>query len=340
MLHNEQVRPSSRPLVTLRPMLLALEVAAARVGRCALTPDRPRRRHDAPGQAALDASTPVRSTRLAARLGRGSVLVSATNGKTTTTAMVAEIVGGRLRLQPLGREPPLGGRLHPARRRPVPSSACSRSTRRRCPRSRGGSGRASSPSGTSSATSSTATASSSSSPSAGARRSPTLPDATLVVNADDPLVGELAAGARDSALLRARRPLPRAEPRSSTRPTRPTAATCGDAVRLRRRLRRPPRRLPLPELRPRRRRRSRSPPARSSCTAATAARSRCADAGRLGPRRAARCPASTTSTTRPRPAAIAHALGAPPGEIAAGLGRFVAAFGRFERIARRRQAAR
>src|SRR5262249_43158273 len=34
--------------------------------------------------------------RLAARLDRGSVLVSATNGKTTTTAMVAEIVGGRL----------------------------------------------------------------------------------------------------------------------------------------------------------------------------------------------------------------------------------------------------
>ncbi len=34
--------------------------------------------------------------RLAARLERGSVLVSATNGKTTTTAMVAEILGGRL----------------------------------------------------------------------------------------------------------------------------------------------------------------------------------------------------------------------------------------------------
>src|SRR5215468_11811474 len=34
--------------------------------------------------------------RLAARLDRGSVVVSATNGKTTTTAMVAEIVGGKL----------------------------------------------------------------------------------------------------------------------------------------------------------------------------------------------------------------------------------------------------
>jgi UDP-N-acetylmuramyl tripeptide synthase len=36
--------------------------------------------------------------RLAARLPRGSVLVSATNGKTTTAAMVAEILGGDTRL--------------------------------------------------------------------------------------------------------------------------------------------------------------------------------------------------------------------------------------------------
>jgi lipid II isoglutaminyl synthase (glutamine-hydrolysing) len=36
--------------------------------------------------------------RLAARLPRGSALVSATNGKTTTTAMAAEILGGRMRL--------------------------------------------------------------------------------------------------------------------------------------------------------------------------------------------------------------------------------------------------
>jgi lipid II isoglutaminyl synthase (glutamine-hydrolysing) len=36
--------------------------------------------------------------RLAARLPRGTALVSATNGKTTTTAMVAEILGGRIRL--------------------------------------------------------------------------------------------------------------------------------------------------------------------------------------------------------------------------------------------------
>src|SRR5438552_16695018 len=36
--------------------------------------------------------------RLAARLPQGSVLVSATNGKTTTSAMVAEILRGRLRV--------------------------------------------------------------------------------------------------------------------------------------------------------------------------------------------------------------------------------------------------
>src|SRR5881227_2396094 len=36
--------------------------------------------------------------RLAAQLPHGSVLVSATNGKTTTTAMAAEILGPRLRL--------------------------------------------------------------------------------------------------------------------------------------------------------------------------------------------------------------------------------------------------
>ncbi len=36
--------------------------------------------------------------RLAARLPQGSALVSATNGKTTTTAMAAEVLGSRYRL--------------------------------------------------------------------------------------------------------------------------------------------------------------------------------------------------------------------------------------------------
>ncbi len=41
---------------------------------------------------------PVAIDRLAAQLPQGSVLVSATNGKTTTTAMAAEILRGRVRL--------------------------------------------------------------------------------------------------------------------------------------------------------------------------------------------------------------------------------------------------
>jgi UDP-N-acetylmuramyl tripeptide synthase len=76
-------------------MLLDLEVAAARsVGALS----RLARRGGGttlPGKL-LSSVDPGAVDRLAARLERGSVLVSATNGKTTTTAMIAEIVGGRL----------------------------------------------------------------------------------------------------------------------------------------------------------------------------------------------------------------------------------------------------
>jgi lipid II isoglutaminyl synthase (glutamine-hydrolysing) len=76
-------------------MLLDLEVVAARsVGALS----RLARRGGGttlPGKL-LSTVDPGAVDRLAARLERGSVLVSATNGKTTTTAMVAEIVGGRL----------------------------------------------------------------------------------------------------------------------------------------------------------------------------------------------------------------------------------------------------
>src|SRR6266542_2151474 len=51
--------------------------------------------------------------RLAARLPQGSVLVSATNGKTTTAAMAAEILPPRRRAQRLRRESRLGHRVHP-----------------------------------------------------------------------------------------------------------------------------------------------------------------------------------------------------------------------------------
>ena len=46
----------------------------------------------------LNVLTPDAVERLAARLPRGSAVVSATNGKTTTAAMAAEILGGRVRL--------------------------------------------------------------------------------------------------------------------------------------------------------------------------------------------------------------------------------------------------
>ncbi len=94
MLQNQQVGQSSARRYAAA-MLLALEVAAARsagalsrlAGRGGGT--------TLPGKL-LATVDPGAVDRLAARLARGSVLVSATNGKTTTTAMVAEIVGGRL----------------------------------------------------------------------------------------------------------------------------------------------------------------------------------------------------------------------------------------------------
>ena len=79
------------------PVPLAVEVAAARAaGRLS----RLARRGGGttiPGKL-LAAVDPGAVDRLAARLPLGSALVSATNGKTTTAAMVAEIVSGRVRL--------------------------------------------------------------------------------------------------------------------------------------------------------------------------------------------------------------------------------------------------
>ncbi len=73
-------------------MLLALEVAAARsVGALSRLAGRGGGT-TLPGKL-LSTVDPGAVDRLAARLPRGSVLVSATNGKTTTTAMVAEILG-------------------------------------------------------------------------------------------------------------------------------------------------------------------------------------------------------------------------------------------------------
>ena len=76
-------------------MLLGLEVATARsVGALSRLAGRGGGT-TLPGKLLLTVDAGA-IDRLASRLERGSVLVSATNGKTTTTAMVAEILGGRL----------------------------------------------------------------------------------------------------------------------------------------------------------------------------------------------------------------------------------------------------
>ena len=123
-------------------------------------------------------------------------------------------------------------------------------------------GRASSRSGTSSATSSTATASSSSSPSAGARPCTTLPgerDARRQ-RRRSASSADLADGRDARRPLRAGRPAARA-PDAPARRRLEVLPPLRGAVRVRRRVRRAPRRLPLPRVRPRaaaaRRRRAR-----------------------------------------------------------------------------------
>ena len=212
---------------------------------------------------------------LAARLPDGAAVVSATNGKTTTTAMAAEILEPRppARLEPLGREPRLRRRVHPPRRSATPSSACSRSTRGRCRRSSAACGRGRCCSAISSATSSTATASWSTSPSAGVRRRPRCrAETVLVVNGDDPQVGDLARERPNAIAYGIDDPTTRpagAPARGRLALLRPLRA----AVRVRRRLRRPPRRLPLPRLRPRAARAAGACDARSSSTGCTPPRS-------------------------------------------------------------------
>ncbi len=76
-------------------MLLNLEVAAARsAGKLSRLAGRGGGT-TLPGKL-LSTVDPGAVDRLAARLDQGSVVVSATNGKTTTTAMIAAIVGGKL----------------------------------------------------------------------------------------------------------------------------------------------------------------------------------------------------------------------------------------------------
>ena len=127
-------RPCRLGIAYPRVMLLpsGLEVAVARgVGGLSRLAGRAAgRRFPASFSATLD---PGAIDRLAARLPGGCVVVSATNGKTTSTAMAAEILRPRAgsRTTPPARtssraSPP------PSSRPTAPSSGCSRSTRARC----------------------------------------------------------------------------------------------------------------------------------------------------------------------------------------------------------------
>ena len=198
------------------------------------------------------------------------------------------------------------------------------------PRRSRGRGRASSRSRTSSATSSTATASSSSSPSAGARPCTRSRQATLVVNADDPVVGRprgrprarRSASGSTTRGTRARR--------SSTPPTRSTASAAA--------------------------RRTTTPP-RTSGTSATTACPACGHArppldvaardieltgldGLALPARHATAELDVELTlpglynvyNAAAAASLAFALGAAPADVRDGLAAFSAAFGRFERF--------
>ncbi len=274
--------------------------------------------------------------RLAARLPEGAALVSATNGKTTTAAMAAEILRPALpaRAQRLRREP----RLRASPRRCWPRDGAELGLFEvgrgaRCRRCCGACSRARSASATSSATSSTATASWSCVAErwrdgrrrSSRRRRSSSSTATIHRSARSPR--RIAR----ATVLRARRSRGFARPSLQHAADSKYCLRCGTPYDVRGRLRRPPRRLPLPACGharppldvagPRRRaaRARAAPPSTSSRPRARAASSW-------------RCPASTTSTTRLAAAALARRSRRPLDEIAAGLGRFSAAFGRFERI--------
>ena len=210
-------RPADTLAACVRACRSSLEVAAARAaGRLS-------RLAGAGGGTTLPGKLlwkldPGAIDRLAARLPQGSALVSATNGKTTTAAMVAEILVAQRAARAQPRRARTSSRAWRRRCSPTraPSSGSSRSTRARCRRWRSACGRARSASAISSATSSTATASSSSSPSAGAQTVRDLHETVVVANGDDPQLGELAAQASSVGRLRRRRPAPRA-PRAAAR---------------------------------------------------------------------------------------------------------------------------
>ena len=308
-------------------MLLALEVAAARsagalsrlAGRGGGT--------TLPGKL-LSTVDPGAVDRLAAKLSRGSVLISATNGKTTTTAMVAGILGGKLAYNHSGANllsgvastllasndaelglfevdeaalPEIARRVHP---RVVALGNLFRDQLDRYGElehvAEGWRGAVSA-----------------------------LPDATLVVNADDPLIGDLARGRQHTIAYglddpsHARESLQHAADstycRTCGKPYEYAAAYVGHLGDYR-------------------------------CPSCHAERGPLAVAARSidlhgldGSEFSLETPAGNVRVKLELPglyniynataaAAIAGAIGAPLEEIAVGLERFTAAFGRFERI--------
>ena len=308
-----------RPPGTLSAMLLDLEVAAARsVGALS----RLARRGGGttlPGQAALEASTPGRRPARRAARPAGRCSSPRRTARRRRPRWPPRSSARQARLQPLGREPALRRRVHPAlvarrRARPVRGRRGAR-----CRRSRAASVRGWSRSATSFATSSTATASSSTWPSAGARASASLPETLLVVNADDPLLGELARG-RDNATTYGLD-----DPRHARASLQHAADSkyclvCGAAVRVRRRIRRAISATTAARAAAPRGCRSTSRPGRSSCTGSTGPAFTLVTP--VGQRAGAssRCPGSTTSTTPPLPRRSPALLGVPLDAIAGGPG--------------------
>ena len=291
----------------------------------AFPPRRRRRRNDHPRKL-LNALDPSAVGRLASRLPQGSAIVSATNGKTTTAAMVAEILAPQLRLahNSAARKPPLRRRVDACCRRTAPISACSRWTRQRFQTSPAVRPRALCL-GNLFRTSSTATASSSWWPSAGAdssassirtpgwSRSTTIPGRRprthrgVHFGVDDP-----RHGSSDCSTQRT-----------------PSGASAAERHEFGG-LRRAPRGLPLSGLRP--------------CTAAARPRRPGDRARRVGiglvrpggrarlDARPSAAPGPLQRLQRPRGGGACRCPGRLPRGDPSGLERFSAAFGRFERI--------
>src|SRR5215212_5448519 len=94
---SDQCRSDSLPRVVRLPLPLAAEIALARAAGRVSRLARAGGGTTLPGKL-LWKLDPAAIDRLAARLPQGAALVSATNGKTTTASMAAEILRGRVRL--------------------------------------------------------------------------------------------------------------------------------------------------------------------------------------------------------------------------------------------------